>query len=236
LNTEVKILTTEAMAFLGFPTCDELRWQDSGADGSGLQLSARSTPIILLSCLKDVRVHSWLDAALAHDPYLHIHSICVGLLTGDFASFLGLSARDSEELVEAALLHDIGKLSLSRALLQKPGPLTPLEWSEMKRHPHLGAALLRKMDVWTDLTIDVAAKHHERLDGTGYPLGLRANVIGEAVRMVTICDVFTAMMESRPYAEALTWDAALAVLARQRSRLDMQLVREFTHMVEAKML
>ncbi|HEX4297708.1 MAG TPA: HD domain-containing phosphohydrolase [Devosia sp.] len=148
----------------------------------------------------------------AKTPYTSGHSDRVALFSDLIAGELAMDPLRRRRLRRAALLHDIGKLGVSNQTLDKPGKLDAEEWAEIKRHPALGELVLSRVAAFSDLA-EVAAQHHERLDGAGYPRGLPAEKIGLESRIVAVADVFDALTADRPYRKAMTATAATAILA-----------------------
>lgn len=137
-----------------------------------------------------------------------------------------------EETTWGFLLHDIGKMWIPDAVLRKPGPLTPEEWVLMRRHPEEGAQLLRPVGA-LDGAVPIVLHHHERWDGTGYPVGLRRDEIPVAARAFAIADAFDAITENRPYRPGRTVAEALAVIVRARgSQFDPECVDAFIATLE----
>jgi HD-GYP domain-containing protein (c-di-GMP phosphodiesterase class II) len=176
-----------------------------------------------------------MKVAREHDADLHRHSILVGSLTAAFGAHLGLSPVDQSVLVKAALLHDIGKIKVSRELLCKPAALTSNEMAAMRLHPKSGYLLLTAEGGHDTETLAVVRLHHERLDGSGYPDGLLAIDIPEPVRIVTLCDIYAAMTEPRPYVVPFESREALTLMAMKLTRLDLRLMKEFAAMVSTKL-
>ena len=137
----------------------------------------------------------------------HSHRVA-GLIAGAAAQ-LGQPAPPTE--LQAALLHDIGKLSLSSRILDKPGGLTPAEWAAVREHPVHTERLLSRVAPLRPVAA-VAAAHHERLDGSGYPNGLRGDELPPPARLLAVADVFEALTASRPYRGKLSPADALAHL------------------------
>jgi putative nucleotidyltransferase with HDIG domain len=147
----------------------------------------------------------------AKTPYTSGHSDRVALFSNMIGVELNLSDTHRRHLRRAALLHDIGKLGVSNATLDKPGKLDAEEWAEIKRHPGLGQVILSRVGAFAQLA-EVAASHHERLDGAGYPRGLKGDEINLDSRIVAVADVFDALTADRPYRKAMTSDKALSIL------------------------
>jgi putative nucleotidyltransferase with HDIG domain len=143
-----------------------------------------------------------LAAALdARDPYTAGHSERVSMLSVLMGREMKLSDVDLEVLRLGALLHDIGKIGLPDDVLRKPGALTAEEFEQIKRHPALGAHILRQVPFLAP-HIPIVELHHERPDGNGYPLGLQGGEIPLAARIVHVADAFDAMTSARAYRRA----------------------------------
>jgi putative nucleotidyltransferase with HDIG domain len=119
------------------------------------------------------------------------------------ANRLSLPADELRRILFGSLLHDIGKMGLRDNIINKPGPLSPEEWVQMKMHPVVGAQIVEKMEFLTG-AIDIVRHHHESWDGKGYPDGLAGPAIPLNARIVTIADSFDAMTTDRPYRKALS--------------------------------
>ena len=148
----------------------------------------------------------------AKSPYTAGHSIRVAALAERLGERLGVLPTRLRRLRRAAVLHDIGKLGVSSAILEKPGELDEAELAAVRAHAGYTQAILGRIGALADLA-PIAAAHHERLDGTGYPLGLQAAMIGRETRIITLCDVFDALTADRPWRAAMAVDEALAVMA-----------------------
>jgi HD-GYP domain-containing protein (c-di-GMP phosphodiesterase class II) len=146
------------------------------------------------------------------DPDLSGHGSRVAALTVPLAEYLGVSRDDGRRLHVAAHLHDVGKIRIDMGIVLKPGPLTEVEWVQMRRHPLEG---FRIIDGLVDASIaDTVIAHHERFDGSGYPFGLQSEAIPYLARILLVADAFDAMTSDRPYQPALSCDRALAELQR----------------------
>jgi putative nucleotidyltransferase with HDIG domain len=147
----------------------------------------------------------------ARDPYTAGHSERVSTYSVLIGRRLALGDSDIDVLRLGALLHDIGKIGLTDEILRKPGPLTSEEFDQIKRHPALGARILRQVP-FLEPHLPIVELHHERPDGKGYPFGLRADDIPIAARIVHVADAFDAMTSARAYRPARPTADALAEL------------------------
>jgi HD-GYP domain-containing protein (c-di-GMP phosphodiesterase class II) len=153
-----------------------------------------------------------LVAALeARDGYTEQHSRAVVEFSVAVGAKMGLTADELVELEVVALLHDIGKIGISDAVLRKPGKLNGDEQAEMRRHPEIGARIVSSMPGLASLAPAIRAEH-ERWDGGGYPDGLRGDAIPLASRIVLVCDAYHAMTSDRPYRRSLPQADAMAEL------------------------
>lgn len=145
-------------------------------------------------------------------PYTSGHSDRVTLFSDMIAEQLGFSSERRRWLKRAALLHDIGKLGVSNTILDKAGKLDGEEWTAMQRHAAFTEQILSRIAAFRDLA-DIAGAHHERLDGKGYPKGLRDNEIALETRIITTADIFDALTADRPYRPAMPVSKAMKILA-----------------------
>lgn len=144
----------------------------------------------------------------ARDPYTGGHSLRVSAYAHAIACEMGVPADEREIIRVAARLHDLGKIGIPDAVLQKPGPLTPEEEGLIKLHPQIGRRMLEKIERFREL-LDVVELHHENHDGSGYPYMLSGDRIPVSARIVHIADAFDAMTTNRSYRDALPLRAAL---------------------------
>ncbi len=152
------------------------------------------------------------------DPYTAGHQRKVATLAVAIAEALGWSERRVEGVRIGALLHDIGKIAIPAELLTKPGKLTAEEFALIKTHATRGGELLRNIRFdWPIL--EMVTQHHERLDGSGYPLGLKDGEIAEEAKVLAVADVTEAMLAYRPYRPAIALDTVFRELERGRGRL-----------------
>lgn len=164
-----------------------------------------------------------------NDEETGAHIKRIGELSALFARLLGLGPAEEDLIGNSAPLHDIGKIAISRTILQKPGKLDPEEFAVIKTHTLIGYELLKDSDSrYLSQGAMIARTHHERWDGTGYPLGLSGEAIPLSGRIVSIVDVFDALVSERPYKAAWSEEAALAYIVSQRgTQFDASLVDLF---------
>jgi putative nucleotidyltransferase with HDIG domain len=149
----------------------------------------------------------------AKSPYTGRHSAGVAEIAERLAAELGLDAAGRRVLRRAGLLHDIGKLGVSNRILDKPGKLDDAEWQAMRRHPEWTLEILQRIPAFRGLA-EVAAAHHERLDGSGYFRGLTAAQLDRPSRILAVADVAEALSAERPYREALAPETVLGIMRR----------------------
>lgn len=166
-------------------------------------------------------VEAFARTIRARDPNTHAHAERVRAYSLTLARTLGMKdSRVLDAIAGAALVHDVGKLGISDAVLNKPGPLTPEEYAQVKQHVVIGADLLSAAALPRALST-IVRHHHERWDGSGYPDGLRGEDIPIGARIVAVADCFDALTSWRPYRDAVTHeDAALWISARRNTAFD----------------
>jgi response regulator RpfG family c-di-GMP phosphodiesterase len=169
-----------------------------------------------------------LIAALDYrDAETQWHSRRVSLYARRLAERLGILEPDLTTIEHGALLHDIGKIGVRDRVLLKPGPLTTDEWSEMKRHPELGWALLQRVDYLRPASA-IVLQHQEKWDGTGYPCGLRSDEIVIGARIFHVVDTLDAITSDRPYRRSRPFDEARDEIRRCRgTQFDPRVVDAF---------
>jgi HD-GYP domain-containing protein (c-di-GMP phosphodiesterase class II) len=149
------------------------------------------------------------------DAYTERHTRRVALLAVEVGEQLGLSPNRLRTLAIGALVHDIGKLSVPDAILKKPAALDDDEYSVVQGHPEWGNRLLTELGGFSTAVRQLVRDHHERLDGAGYPRGLSAEEIDLDTRILTVCDVYDALISKRVYRPAWTHEAAMDLLRRE---------------------
>ncbi len=150
----------------------------------------------------DINVFDMVHNMRQYDDITFAHSLNVGLICNVFAGWLGLSEAEIRLATECGIFHDIGKMTIPEEIIKKPGKLTDGEFAIVKTHPVEGYKILMKYDV-DDHVRQAALMHHEKCDGSGYPLGLKADSIDYYAKMVCIADVYEAMTANRKYRDGL---------------------------------
>lgn len=153
-------------------------------------------------------VNALIAAIEIWDPYTAGHQKRVATLALAIAREMGFNKKRLDILRIAAILHDIGKINLPSEILCKPGKLADCEFNLIKIHSEAGYDILKKID-FPDLVADIVHQHHEKMDGSGYPLGLKGNDILLEARILNVADVVEAISSNRPYRPALGIEEAL---------------------------
>jgi putative nucleotidyltransferase with HDIG domain len=149
----------------------------------------------------------------AKSPWTFEHSVGVTNAAVGIATQLALPPARITQVRHAALLHDIGKLSVPNSILDKPGYLTDEEFAVVKKHPYFTERILEKIESFGEIAF-IAAAHHERLDGSGYHSSLKAEALPLSARIIAVADVFDAISARRPYRDAMPLERALAIIER----------------------
>jgi putative two-component system response regulator len=167
----------------------------------------------------------------AKDAYTRGHSERVGAWSRRLAERLGLRADDVERIGQAGLLHDIGKIGVPESVLRKRGALDDEEWEVMRRHPLVGAQIVAPFEMLAGIDT-LIRHHHERIDGSGYPDGLRGDAVPLGCRVIAVADVYDALTSDRPYRPAWSHERAMALLFEQAGRvLEAHVVSAFADVV-----
>jgi putative nucleotidyltransferase with HDIG domain len=181
----------------------------------------------ILEALRIGGINTWLRIVRRHHNATYRHSLLVTGAGVAFAQELGMHAEDQKRIARASLLHDIGKAFISIAILDKPGKLTEAEMDTIRKHPRLGYDALNDQGGFPEEILDCVLHHHEFLDGSGYPDSLRGGEIRDLVRIVTIADIFAALIERRAYKPPLSSARALEIMQDMKGKLDADLLKAF---------
>jgi putative nucleotidyltransferase with HDIG domain len=172
------------------------------------------------------------DVVEADDSYTGEHCKDVVHLALDVARKLGLDAERQRTVEFGALLHDIGKIAVPKAIVNKPGKLDPHEWEIIKTHTVEGQRMLERVGGFMGTVGWIVRSHHERWDGGGYPDGLRGEEIALEARIISCCDAFNAMTTTRPYRKAMPTSAAIAELVKHAgAQFDPHVVKVLSDVV-----
>ena len=184
--------------------------------------------------ISDIGVSEWLSTVRAYHQTTFQHILIVTGLACSFATAMGMRRTDIEKLTIAGLLHDIGKVDIPAAILDKPGKLTSEEFDVIRTHPPAGYRFLARQSGIAEDVLDAILHHHEFLDGTGYPDGLAGDQIRDLTRILTVCDIMGALLERRSYKEPFTVAESLAILLRmaQEGKLEKVLVHALGKVME----
>jgi putative nucleotidyltransferase with HDIG domain len=162
------------------------------------------------------------------DPYTRKHARRVAIYAGRLAERIGLNATEVENIRLGGLLHDVGKIALSTKVLNNTHKqLTDNMLAEVRQHPQRGVAILKEFDL-PGAVIDIVRYHHENMDGSGYPFGLKSFQIPLSAKIIRVADCFDAITTDRPYQQRKSWIEALAILRQfSGTELNPMLVRAF---------
>lgn len=170
---------------------------------------------------------AWIETVRTHHSATYQHCLLVTGLAVAFGQQIRVSQTDQKRLSFAGMLHDIGKARIPLVILEKPDRLNDDEMDVMKKHPEFGLDALATAAGLPSEMLDMVVHHHEYLDGSGYPHRLSGGEISDLVRMITIADVFGALIERRSYKPPLSNAEAYAILVDMGPKLDKDLVRAF---------
>jgi HD-GYP domain-containing protein (c-di-GMP phosphodiesterase class II) len=160
---------------------------------------------------------AFADIIDAKSPFTYQHSNGVADAAMDIAIHFGMTEFEKKQLRRAALMHDIGKLSVPNSILEKPGKLTNDEWQVVRDHPYYTFQILKRIPAFRSFSSD-AASHHERLDGSGYWRHLSGDNISQVARILSVADVFDALRAKRPYRDALPLEQVFSIMKKDSPR------------------
>ncbi|PHS56192.1 MAG: diguanylate cyclase [Sulfurimonas sp.] len=172
-----------------------------------------------------------LMSIVAHNFYTHTHSLNVAIYSISLGAYLGLRKDTLKELGEVALLHDLGKNKIDANIINKKGILTPTEFTYMKKHSLHGYIIAIEIGITNKNTLDGIKHHHEKMDGTGYPSGLKGKDIPLFARIVCICDIFDGLVSKKSYKDAMTtFDSLKLMKIEMKNDIDMDLLNKMIMM------
>jgi putative nucleotidyltransferase with HDIG domain len=183
---------------------------------------------MIADCVAEHGLGEWLNLVRRHHEGTYQHCLLVTGVAVDFGLSLGLSGADLERLYSAAIFHDLGKAKVPLAILDKPAGLDPNERAIIETHPVAGYEALKLTPAISPEILDAVRHHHEFLDGSGYPDGLCNARISDLVRILTISDIFSALIEKRRYRPPMSRENAFSILCGMEGKLEMALLKAFT--------
>jgi putative nucleotidyltransferase with HDIG domain len=200
------------------------------AIASGTQIDvvgAKNAGSKIAACISEHGLSKWLATVRSHHEGTYQHCLLVTGVAIDFGLHLGVPKCDIERLYTAAMFHDIGKATIPLAILDKPGKLDDHERALIETHPGAGFDVLKDNKGISAEVLDAVRHHHEFLDGSGYPDKLCAQSIPDIVRMLTVSDIFAALIEHRNYKPPMSRSAAYDILCGMHGKLEKPLVTAF---------
>lgn len=197
-------------------------------EGPDLADAGQLTDNIIRSVFRNESALLYISRLRHKDHYLMEHSVGVAILAAVFGRYLELPESDIQQLALGALLHDVGKTTTPKEVLHKPGKLNPDEFELMKQHALSSFFILEKMAGISDTVLEMAANHHERPDGKGYPNGLSGEQLSRFSRIMAIVDSYDAMTADRVYRKGMPPTAALRIMLEEAPhQLDEELLTSF---------
>jgi putative nucleotidyltransferase with HDIG domain len=188
----------------------------------------KAAKAISRSIMRNKDALTWLGKVRNLNNYLYEHSVNTATLMGIFAQAYGLPASEVEQCITGALLHDLGEAQINQELLEREGPLSPEEYKQIKEHVNIGLSLIQDLPDITPIAQAIVHQHHERMDGSGYPLGLKGEEISLHGRMFAIVDTYDAVTNKRCYKEAIPSSFGMRTLLElSKTHFDEALVHQF---------
>ena len=201
-------------------------------NGQDLPLDAvRNTTEKIAAAAGDTPLETWLGSIEHYHDYTFTHCMFVCFTIVAFGESIGIKDAELAHLTLGALLHDIGKSRVPIAILDKPAKLDADEWRIMKQHPEFSRQILAAEQGLKKDTVDMAVHHHEKLDGTGYPDGLKGADISDVVRLTAIADVYSALVDKRSYKPGFPPQKALDIMSDMKGGLDQDFVKTFAEFI-----
>jgi HD-GYP domain-containing protein (c-di-GMP phosphodiesterase class II) len=181
----------------------------------------------IAAAIEEHGLADWLTTVRRHHEGTYQHCLLVTGVAVDFGLSLGVPKGDIERLSSSAMFHDVGKATIPLAVLDKPGRLDPEERALIETHPGAGYDVLKDNENISAEILDAVRHHHEYLDGSGYPDGLCDDNIADLVRVLTISDIFAALIEQRPYKATRSRAEAYDILCDMNGKLEKPLLNAF---------
>ena len=208
----------------------ETTFNNAAAGLEVAQAEVKNSCELIIEATAQDGLTDWMNAIRQHHNYTFRHSMMVcGYLTS-FGMLIGLKKSDLQKLAVGGMVHDIGKSLIPLKILDKPTKLTSAEWKIMMSHASKSGHILKKSN-WDEDIVDIATHHHEKLDGSGYPYGLKGSQVSDLARMAAIADMFSGMVDKRAYKPSMPSEAAIKIMMESSDTLDIPLVKAFRAVV-----
>lgn len=192
-----------------------------------VETSANITSDLMKAIFENHSLAIDISALKTSDEYTFKHSVDVATLAMIIAKKLGMSSREVYDIGIAGLLHDMGKAQIPNEILNKPGRLTDDEFQVMKSHSRLGYNILKKRNEFPPMIPLAVLQHHEKMNGTGYPLKCKADKIVPFAKILSVADVYDALVTERPYKKAFSQRTAVEMIMSMTDQLDIDSMRSF---------
>ncbi|MBL4614692.1 MAG: HD domain-containing protein [Magnetovibrio sp.] len=189
------------------------------------QITASCNP--LADCVRENQHKYVLLGLRNHHNFTYVHSMRVAIFMSVFAQAYNISKSEMTLLATGGYMHDVGKILVAQAILNKPGKLNDNEWDEIRHHVEHSIAIINSIEGVNPIIRLIAEQHHERLDGSGYPNGLNGLEINEIGRMAAIADVFASLTDESPYRHAFDPETAFSIMKQMGPALDQHLLTLF---------
>lgn len=186
---------------------------------------------LVLVIIDDTFKIQLLMSIAKHDFYIHTHSLNVAIYSVSLGLYLGLKKKTLRELAESALLHDLGITKIEKSIINKNGSLSIQEFESVREHSSFGYEISENIGVTSKNILDGIKYHHEKIDGSGYPDGLKGSEIPLFARIIGICDIFDALSSQRVYKDALsTFEALKLMKLEMKNEIDMDILNTLIKM------
>ena len=221
---EIQYPDQAAAVMIGENILDEVMLPFSDGRIADIKAISEKTGV-LVETLNDTGIDRWMASVRIHHSPTYQHSLLVTGTIVAFGKLLGMNDNDMKRLAVGGLMHDLGKSDIPLSILDKDSTLSPKEMDIMRQHPAAGVQRAAQVKGMSKDLIQLIGGHHEYLDGSGYPHGLSSTEISDPVRLLTIADIFSALVEKRTYKPQMSATSALQIMQRMNNKLDMAFLK-----------